>query len=247
MLSRMIVLAAFNARSQAYLQAMAGAGIAPAAVLTYGSASSRSGAWAPTPRQWHGIALPDLDEPLAITCRQAGWQVRHCSAPNIDAPDLRSAIREHAPSLVVFSGYAAQIVGAELLAVAPFLHVHTGDLPAYRGSTTLYYSMLERRSCTATAFLLRRGIDTGPVVAHREYPLPPAGMDVDRLYDSAVRADLLVRALQRLAVEGEGALHAQRDAEGHTYYVIHPVLKHIALLSLQPDSARPRKEAHDAA
>jgi methionyl-tRNA formyltransferase len=58
-------------------------------------------------------------------------------------------------------------------------------------------------------------------------------MDVDRVYDAAIRADLLVRVLRQHADAGAAEASLQQDPnEGTTYYVIHPVLKHLALLSL---------------
>jgi methionyl-tRNA formyltransferase len=232
MLSRLVVLAAFNARSQAYLQAMAAQRIAPATVLTYGAPRHVAGE-PHTGGACNAVALPDLSESIPQTCTRAGWPVRHCDEASIDSPILHGALARCSPSLVVFSGYAGQIVGARLLQdSAPFLHVHSGGLPAYRGSTTIYYSILQDRLCAATAFFLRPGVDRGPIIAQRLYPLPLRGMDVDRIYDNAIRAHLLVEALAILAQRGPAGAHDQAEDAAHTYFVIHPVLKHIALLSL---------------
>lgn len=237
MLSRIVVLAGFTARSQAYLQALEQAQVGSVSVLAYGplpqADAARPSRATPAPRQLHDIALPDLCVPIEATCKRAGWELLHCADQDIGSRALRAILQACAPSLVIFSGYGGQIVGRQLLDMdAPFLHVHAGTLPDYRGSTTTYYSMLERGDCAASAFLLRAGIDTGPVIAQRHYPCPTRGMDVDRLWDAAIRADLLVHAVTLLGQHGTAVAVEQEPGSGHTYYVVHPVLKHLALLSL---------------
>jgi len=110
---------------------------------------------------------------------------------------------------------------------------HAGALPNYRGSTTIYYSILQEQNCAASAILLANDIDTGPIVASKTYPAPPTNIDIDYIYDSAIRADLLVTVLNNYAEHGElpTPIH-QEIEEGQDYYIIHPVLKHLAMLSI---------------
>jgi methionyl-tRNA formyltransferase len=143
--------------------------------------------------------------------------------------------------MVIYSGFGGQIVGETILSLGSrFLHMHSGHIPAYRGSTTLYYALLNGDCPTVTALFLDPCIDTGPIVARRTYAKPPAGVDIDHQYDSAIRADLLLRVLRTRLLAG-GMLEAvpQPSVEDAPYYVIHPVLKHLAVLSLetQPDHA----------
>ena len=58
-------------------------------------------------------------------------------------------------------------------------------------------------------------------------------MDVDLIYDGAIRADLLCQVMVQHIEQGQLIPMANQDPEiGRTYYVIHPVLKHMALLSI---------------
>jgi len=62
------------------------------------------------------------------------------------------------------------------------------------------------------------------------HPAPPPGADVDYLYDSAIRADLLADLVEEWVQRGSSWNPIEQDlSSGKTYYVIHPVLKHIAL------------------
>lgn len=228
-----LLLAAYTSRSQAYAQALCRLGLTPGRVLLFGDASKDR------PRAVRGEAaaaagklfIPDLDETLAATCERAAWTVERAAPGDINHPDLARRLAEIRPGLVVYSGYGGQLVGRELLGLGiPFLHMHAGWLPEFGGSTTIYYGWLREGRCAVTAFLLDPEIDNGPIVARRRYPLPPAGVDVDHLYDGAIRADLLVRVLAIRAERGQ-LPSLPREGVRRTYYVIHPVLKHLALLS----------------
>lgn len=234
MLDRTLFLAARTARSQAYAQAMAAAGLHPGQVLICGEPETAAppapaAAWAGA-----GLALPDLAEPLESTCGAAGWSTEAIASRNVNDAEVVARIRALQPACVIYSGFGGQIVGTAALGLGvPFLHSHSGWLPRYRGSTTIYFSMLEARECAASVLVLATEIDAGPVLARRRYPLPPGGTDVDRVYDAAIRADLLCSVLaetQRLGALPP-ALRTEHET-AQTYFVIHPVLKHVALLTL---------------
>ncbi len=234
MLDGTVLLAAFTARSQAYAQALRKAGLAPEYIVTFGAAPNDVAAPA-TARagddEFAGLFLPNLNEPLLATVRAAGWTSRHVAADDVNDPAVHAELMSLAPKLVIYSGYGGQLVAARTLSDAgPFLHMHAGWLPDYRGSTTVYYSWLERGECGVSAILLDPAIDEGPIVDRRRYPAPPPGIDVDRVYDNAMRADLLTDVLAHYAETGSLTTVTQSRSAGETYYVIHPVLKHIALL-----------------
>lgn len=236
-LEGVVLLAAPTARSRAYIQALVAADVLPERVLLMGSEAAAASAG--PARWWKGIHLPDHGEPVATSCARAGIPVQHCAVTTVNDEAVYAALEAMAPRLVIYSGWGGQIVSERVLATgAPFLHLHSGWLPAYRGSTTLYYALLNDEPPGVTAILLDKAIDTGPVVARRAYPRPPAGIEIDLVFDPAIRADLLVRVLGDYAARGSiTALEYQDVAAGEVYYVIHPVLKHLAILSLGQEDA----------
>lgn len=233
---RLVLLCAHTARSVAYLQALAAAGLAPDKVIVYGrSAPPPHISRRTRPGDCAGLFLPQLDEALIACLERLGWSHERCASDALDSTELLACLERSAPSLVVYSGQGGQLVPAALLQRYPVLHVHSGWLPDYRGSTTIYYQILEQGQCAASALLLNETIDTGPVVARKTYPLPAAGLDIDYLYDNAIRADLLVEVLARWRTDPQ-TLTPLADpllAEEHPpYYIIHPLLKHLALLAV---------------
>lgn len=239
--ARLLILCARTARSVAYLQGLAAAGIEPEAVIVYG----QGGGSLQTTRELQvqplaGLFCPDLSQDLDTCLAALDWPHEVCPAQALDDPQLLALIDRQAPDLVVYSGYGGQLVPAALLSRYPVLHIHSGWLPDYRGSTTLYYQIIEQRECAASALLLDEQIDTGPVLARKAYPLPPPGMDVDYLYDNAIRADLLVEVLGHWRREGARALRPlPAEAEKPPYFIIHPLLKHLALLAVDKHKDAP--------
>ena len=108
--------------------------------------------------------------------------------------------------------------------------MHPGRLPTERGSTTIYYSILNQRKITVTAFFMTPKIDAGENILFSEYPVPGKGVDIDRWLDNVARADCLTKALKAINKVEKIDVNASESEE---YYVIHPVLKHVALLSLK--------------
>ena len=229
-LSSVVLLAARTSRSQAYLQALADAALRVGAV--YGATADAQ----PVPpalvgprRQLGQLLLPDLGEDIETTAQAMTVRTTNIECSALDNPELIGAVQALKPSLIVFSGYPSQLVPGELRAIAPVLHVHGGALPGYRGSTTIYYSILAGDRPEATALLVDDGIDSGQVVQSIAHPPPPADVDIDHLFDGALRASVLVDVLRQFADQGHlSDPHPQPD-DGRLHFIIHPVLKRLAL------------------
>lgn len=234
-LQGVVLLAAQTARSQAYIQTLVAVGLLPERVIVMGSEAPP--ATAPMARRhehWSGILLHDLDEPIAATCERAGVTVEHVPDNDANAAQTHQAIMSRRTDIVIYSGVGGQIVSQQTLHLGPkFLHMHSGWLPEYRGSTTIYYALLRGQQPAVSAIILDQEIDTGPVVARRHYPRPPGHLDLDRSYDAAIRADLLAQVLGDYARVGQLSLTEIQDRRQFApYYVIHPVLKHLSVLAL---------------
>ena len=228
------LLVAPTTRSQAYVQALVANELYPSHMIAMGEGALPDPIDAAAERIWKGIMLPNLGESLIDTCMRAGIPVIACGAKNVNAAEAVLAVRGIGPRIVIYSGYGGQIIGDEMLGSGPqFLHVHSGWLPEYRGSTTIYYALLHAEDPGVTALILDRNIDTGSIVARCRYPKPSPRLDIDRVYDAAIRADLLVQVMAAYARTGHlPSLERQTPGKGVNYYVVHPVLKHVAILAL---------------
>jgi methionyl-tRNA formyltransferase len=238
-LTGVVLLVARTARAQAYAQALRAASLFPDRIVALVSRQTPPIGQARGHVSRSGIDpavfVPDLDVPLEATLAEMGRPVTEVVCDGIGDEAVVAAMRAIAPRLVIYCGPGAQIVPPSLLDTASvgFLHLHSGWLPEERGSTTLYYAMLLGREPGVSAILLHPKIDQGPIIDRRRYARPTAAANLDYVYDAAIRADLLVHVMQRWSRDGGfGAVKEQRPEEGTDFYVIHPVLKHIAMLSL---------------
>ena len=112
-----------------------------------------------------------------------------------------------------------------------FLHVHGGYLPDYKGSTTNYYTLLAEKSVGASSIFLTLDIDSGPILNRCKFPVPPDALELDHIYDSAARAKVLIQTLKDYQAKGEFSyIKNDKTEKANLYYIIHPVLKHLAIM-----------------
>lgn len=234
MSSTILLIGADTLRARAYAAAIEHAGLGPVSGLFYGPDGSAQGALPGEGRTLGELWLPRFGDSVFTIFERNGWPYRRLAAEKINDPACVAALRKSGAGLAIFAGRGGEIVSAEVLDQSvPVLHMHPGKLPEQRGSTTLYYSILEDRPCSVSALLMSAEIDAGPVVALNSYPLPPPDVDVDMVYDCAVRADTLLDVLLHLRQYGELPHVTRATGEDQLYFVVHPLLKHLALLSLQ--------------
>lgn len=93
----------------------------------------------------------------------------------------------------------------------------------------MYYSLLADQAIVATAIELRPEIDTGPIILERAFEPPLDRRTIDLEFDPWMRGTVMADVLERYVEDGSLPLREQ-PAAGSTFYVIHPVLKHLAIM-----------------
>ena len=234
-MDNVLFVAAFTSRSQAYAQALTEAELLPDHVVLFGMPKQGIAGQSNKEERVdniHSLFTPDFTKSLEGTASEWARKLYRVRENNINSDALYNIISELKPRLIIYSGYGGQLVGKKLLHIgSPFLHMHSGWLPDYRGSTTLYYSWLNERSCAVSAILLKEKIDMGPIISRKKFNIPPEDVDPDYIYDSVIRADALVATL--IEYERDGCFKNIIDQKDNVepYYIMHPLLKHITRLS----------------
>ena len=129
--------------------------------------------------------------------------VRH--VPSVNDPSVSSLLREARPAVVVVTG--TRILDRTTLASteAPFLNLHAGITPAYRGAHGGYWALVDGAPALVgtTIHLIDPGIDTGPVVD--QVPFAVTASDTFATYPYLhVAAGLpSLIAATRMAIAGE--------------------------------------------
>lgn len=172
-----------------------------------------------------------LSEPVIWTIRKMQVPYITVKSKDINSDIMRESIKSIEQKYLVYSGYGGFILKKPLFELGKkYIHVHAGVLPQYRGSTTFYYSWLQENSVGASAIFLSPGIDEGEIIVYCSFPVPTDDVDVDYIYEPYIRARVLLEVF-KMYDKGQ-TIHstAQEQTDAETYFIIHPVLKHIALL-----------------
>ena len=232
-----IAILAITTRSQAYIQSLVKSKFLPNYVVIL---DERSGASKIRPENKEiqkfantkynlGQACLHVQETIVETLNAVGIPFDIVAEPNINSAKVAELIDARDERHVIVSVYGGQILKKEILSRGKFfIHVHSGLLPYYRGSTTIYYSVLNEGSVGVTSILLDDGIDTGQVIYKHSYKLNFDLRLTDRVYDPLIRANHLIKTIRMLTLKNI-VFEQQTDSDSQTYYVIHPVLKHVAI------------------
>ena len=239
-LEDVLFIAADTIRSRGYAQALLENQfkISDSIIITSDSNSKKLGKCLSPPSQTkqslNGIFNPNLEIPLIETVKEISSNNKIINTGTINSSEIEDYITKIKPNLIIYSGFGGEIVSNELLNVGiPFLHFHSGELPAFKGSTTIYYSLLQQGTCGVSAIILSSEIDAGSIVAIKNYGKPNSKFNLDYEFDTAIRADLLVQVMSDyLQNNHKLPLHEKNNHGGETYYVIHPLLKHLAMIHI---------------
>ena len=147
---------------------------------------------------------------------------------DINHPDLINFIKKNREEYYIFTG--GGILKNEILnSGVKFVHLHPGLAPKYKGSTCFYYSIINEGSAGVTAFIMDEGLDTGDIIHQKTFEKPQHKF-LDEVYDPYIRSETLVDVTSQNLLYKQD-FKRQNSHEGETYFIIHPVLKHIAIIS----------------
>ena len=127
--------------------------------------------------------------------------------------------------IIIYSGYPGIIIKKKkLLTAKNIVHAHPGKLPEYKGSTTIYYSLLKEKKIYCSTIVLNEKIDSGKIVMIKKYMVPKNLKLIDKEYDNEIRANNIVLFIKKLK-----KTNVKKNIYSTAYHVIHPVLRSIVL------------------
>lgn len=135
--------------------------------------------------------------PVKVAATEAGIDVIEASRVNAE---VCARIAEYVPDAGAVVAYGA-LLKEDALAIPThgWFNLHFSMLPAYRGAAPVQHALINGDATTGlTVFQLDPGMDTGPILDQREYPLPEkdAGTVLEEFAHAG--AQQLCEALTRL-------------------------------------------------
>ena len=92
---------------------------------------------------------------------------------SVNSAESLSALQHLAPAVVVVHG--TRIISKKILenVACPFINIHAGITPRYRGSHGAYWALVnkDRQNCGVTVHFVDEGIDTGNIISQEKIPL----------------------------------------------------------------------------
>lgn len=236
------LLAANTSRTRAYLAAFKRSKLIPSFAVIYETKSEKQklGQADVSDSQYDYLVAEDdptyqLDidyvNSIESMIESLGIEYVKVLTDNINSTLIMKEIQASDCHTFIYSGYGGQLVSDGLLELGVnFLHVHGGFLPDFPGSTANYYSILSNQNIGASAIFLTNKLDAGPLLNRQVFDTPKSKSLLDHKFDGCARAEVLISTLKDYEKSGSWNI-IDSGLMTRPFFVIHPVLKHIAILS----------------
>ena len=127
----------------------------------------------------------------------------------------------------LYSGYPSGIIKNKKVLKRLIYHCHPGDVPEFKGSTTIFYALALKKKVTVSCFKLTEKIDEGQIVFKKKFKLRPNIKDLEsNLYDDEIRAKTFVEFMLNKKKLKKFNTNNKKSAY---YYIAHPVIRGIIL------------------
>ncbi len=234
-LKEFALLASDTARTKAYLQIMIREEKMPGICIVYSENVLQMQKEAEMYRQGSGEKKYfDIDIPILYSLQRADIPYVLVENKDINSQQMKTALKGLDQKYLIYSGYGGYILKPDLFRLnKKFIHIHAGLLPQYRGSTTVYYSFLQEGTFGATAIFLSEGIDEGEIITWDTFNVPKEAVNIDYIYEPYIRSRVLMKVINKYLEDNRLEGKNQEGEGAETYFIIHPVLKHLAMLGIE--------------
>ena len=127
----------------------------------------------------------------------------------------------------IISTYPGEIIkNKNLLKKKNIFHIHPGKIPTYKGSTVIYYSILNKQKIYCTVIKLSEYLDEGKIFFKKSFPIPKNlnESNYDN-FDTRIRS----ATLEKFFSITPKFPKKNKFKLVQNYFVIHPILRKIAV------------------
>ena len=236
-INNLAIILTDNGRARAYLSELAKAKLLPSAAIVVESPEIID-----KPQERFFSNYFDNTTPIKEKLRSLEISYEAFSVESINELSVVEYTLSLKQELIVFAGSAGSILSSKYFRNdKKLIHVHPGKLPEYRGSTPMYYSLLNENNITMSAFLMSEQLDGGNVIFEESFTDITDKRKIDTELDPYFRAVVLAKALERYLDNGCLASQNNSDVDEEKFYIIHPILKHLAILASNDNSGNQKQ------
>jgi methionyl-tRNA formyltransferase len=171
----------------------------------------------------------DEREHILQTAKKYKIKYTEINTTNVNSKKVIDSLKKTNDRYIVYSGPSGVILKSKILSCGKkFIHAHPGCLPKYKGSTTIYYSILLESKIGCSIILLDKEIDKGPILFKQNYKIRQKFVDFDQIIDPLVRAKTLIDFFKTKKIK---PVKQDNTNNNSMFYIIHPLLKHISIIN----------------
>lgn len=125
----------------------------------------------------------------------------------------------------IISAYPGEIIKNKNLIKLNLIHCHPGDLPKFKGSTTIYYSLILNKNVCVSVFVMNKRIDEGKILYKKFFRKPKKISEIENNFDHQIRAKTLVEYLKKKKLKKK----YKTIKNNFHYYIAHPLIRQLVL------------------
>lgn len=225
-LDNVCLLVSDNTRARAYLDLLTKEGLYPSLAIYLVTSNI-----AKTPTILQENNLFDNTTPIIEALNKHDIPTISIETESLNSEEVIKVTKNLKQDIIIFAGPAGGLLTENFFTSGKkFLHAHPGKLPEYRGSTPMYYSLINENNITVTALFLNEKIDQGEIIQSKTFVEIEDKTLIDTVYDPYFRAVVIKDVISNYTARGVIESFPQETNKGETYCIIHPLLKHIAIL-----------------
>ena len=150
----------------------------------------------------------------------------------INDPIVVKKVKKTKNNLFIYSGYPGQIIQSKQILKRKILHAHPGSLYDFKGSTTLYYSLILKNEICCSVLRLNKKIDSGDIYFKKKFALPK-GIKIEEFennFDNDIRISTIIDYLNFYSKKKDKVVKKSfhSKSEISSYYVCHPIIRGLA-------------------
>jgi len=149
----------------------------------------------------------------------------YCKSNDINSSVINKSLKLKKIDINIISTYPGEIINNSSLLKKKLLHCHPGDLPKFKGSTTIYYSILLKKKICVTIFIMSKSIDKGEILYKKYFDDPKDLKKIESSFDNKIRALTLIDFLK----SKKNVNYSKVKDKFLPYYIAHPIIRQLVL------------------
>lgn len=152
------------------------------------------------------------------------------NSDTVDRADIIKLLLNSPYKFIIYSGYPGKIIKSKkLIKNKNFLHSHPGKLPNFKGSTTIFYSLIATKKIFCTTFILSGKLDGGQIILINEYTAPKKISEINGVFDDKIRSINMVKAIKKIQSRKFKKKKVIINSKYKEYSVAHPLIRAMAI------------------